>query len=339
MSSAPSRPRRPTVPAVGGRRPRPRGARRPGLDAQPARVRARDLGIVIGTLPTGPANAITDVDGVLVGHATIVRGEGALKVGEGPVRTGVTAVLPRQDIWYTSVFAATYTLNGDGEMTGTHWIRDLETLAHPLLITNTGSIGAVHDAAIAYMTERHPKRDWGFLPVVAETWDGTLERRARPARPEGAGLRGARRRPRRPGGRGQRRRRHRHDLLPLQVRHRHLVAEAAGRRRRLHRRRAGAGQLRRPRPAAHRRRAGGPRDSRGDARHQVECRHRRGPRGIGDRRRRHRRAAVVASAGADGPAGVARPGPHRHRVGQHQRRHHPGVLDRQRHPDERDRRG
>ena len=59
-------------------------------------------------------------------------------------------------------------------MTGTHWIRDLETLAHPILITNTGSIGAVHDAAIAYMTERHPKRDWGFLPVVAETWDGTL---------------------------------------------------------------------------------------------------------------------------------------------------------------------
>jgi D-aminopeptidase len=145
-----------------------------GLDAQAGRVRARDLGLVIGVLPTGPHNAITDVDGVLVGHASIVRGAGALTVGSGPVRTGVTAVLPRKDIWYTSVFAATYTLNGDGEMTGTHWIRDLETLAHPILITNTGSIGAVHDAAIAYMTERHPKRDWGFLPVVAETWDGTL---------------------------------------------------------------------------------------------------------------------------------------------------------------------
>jgi D-aminopeptidase len=142
--------------------------------AQAARVRARDVGITIGSYPTGPLNAITDVAGVLVGHATIVRGAGALKVGAGPVRTGVTAVLPRQDIWYTSVFAATYTLNGDGEMTGTHWIRDLETLAHPILITNTGSIGAVHDAAIAFMTERHPKRDWGFLPVVAETWDGTL---------------------------------------------------------------------------------------------------------------------------------------------------------------------
>lgn len=144
------------------------------IAAQTARVRARDLGITIGSYPTGPLNAITDVAGVLVGHATIVRGDGTLAVGTGPVRTGVTAVLPRPDIWYTSVFAATYTLNGDGEMTGTHWIRDLETLAHPILITNTGSIGAVHDAAIAFMTERHPKRDWGFLPVVAETWDGTL---------------------------------------------------------------------------------------------------------------------------------------------------------------------
>lgn len=148
---------------------------RPDVSAQSGpRRRARELGITIGTIPTGPNNAITDVDGVLVGHATIVRGTGALRVGEGPVRTGVTAVLPRKDIWYTSVFAATHTLNGDGEMTGTHWIRDLETLAHPILITNTGSIGAVHDAAIAYMTERHPARDWGFLPVVAETWDGTL---------------------------------------------------------------------------------------------------------------------------------------------------------------------
>jgi D-aminopeptidase len=145
-----------------------------GLDAQTGRVRARDLGIVIGSYPTGPHNAITDVDGVLVGHATVVQGEGPLRVGAGPVRTGVTAVLPRADIWYTAVFAATHTLNGDGEMTGTHWIRDLETLAHPILITNTGSVGAVHDAAIAFMTERHPKRDWGFLPVVAETWDGTL---------------------------------------------------------------------------------------------------------------------------------------------------------------------
>ena len=142
--------------------------------AQSGRVRARDLMIVIGTLPTGRLNAITDVAGVLVGHATIVRGDGALKIGEGPVRTGVTAVLPRKDVWFNGVYAATHTLNGDGEMTGTHWIRDRETLMHPVLITNTGSVGDVHAAEIAYMTERHPSRDWAFLPVVAETWDGTL---------------------------------------------------------------------------------------------------------------------------------------------------------------------
>ena len=142
--------------------------------AQAARVRARDLNVVVGTLPTGRLNAITDVAGVLVGHATIVRGGGRLKVGEGPVRTGVTAVLPRRDIWFNGVYAATHTLNGDGEMTGTHWIRDRETLMHPVLITNTGSVGTVHEAEIAFMNERHPSRDWAFLPVVGETWDGTL---------------------------------------------------------------------------------------------------------------------------------------------------------------------
>jgi D-aminopeptidase len=142
--------------------------------AQGVRVRARDLNVVVGMLPPGPLNAITDVGGVLVGHATIVRGDGPLKVGEGPVRTGVTAVLPRRDIWFNGVYAATHTLNGDGEMTGTHWIRDRETLMHPVLITNTGSVGTVHEAEIAFMNERHPTRDWAFLPVVAETWDGTL---------------------------------------------------------------------------------------------------------------------------------------------------------------------
>lgn len=144
------------------------------VDTQPSRVRSRDLGIVTGTLPPGSLNAITDVAGVLVGHATIIRGDGRLKVGEGPVRTGVTAVLPRADVWFNAVYAASHTLNGDGEMTGTHWLRDRETLAHPILITNTGSVGTVHEAEIAYMNERHPARDWAFLPVVAETWDGTL---------------------------------------------------------------------------------------------------------------------------------------------------------------------
>ena len=138
------------------------------------RVRARDLGITIGTMAPGPLNAITDVAGVIVGHSTIRRGDGQLRIGEGPVRTGVTAVLPRKDIWFNAVFGATHTLNGDGEMTGIHWIRDLETIAHPILITNTASVGSVHEAAMAYMNERHPGRDWGFLPIVAETWDGRL---------------------------------------------------------------------------------------------------------------------------------------------------------------------
>ena len=142
--------------------------------AQSPRVRARDLGLVFGSMTPGPLNAITDVAGVLVGHATVVRGNGTLRVGQGPVRTGVTAVLPRKDIWFNAVFGATHTLNGDGEMTGVHWIRDLETIAHPIIITNTASVGSAHEAAMAYMNERHKGRDWGFLPIVAETWDGRL---------------------------------------------------------------------------------------------------------------------------------------------------------------------
>jgi D-aminopeptidase len=137
-------------------------------------MRARDLGVSIGVMTPGELNAITDVGGVLVGHSTIVRGNGPVRIGDGPVRTGVTAVLPRKDIWFNAVFGATHTLNGDGEMTGIHWIRDLETIAHPILITNTVSVGSVHEAAMAYMNARHPGRDWGFLPIVAETWDGRL---------------------------------------------------------------------------------------------------------------------------------------------------------------------
>jgi D-aminopeptidase len=136
------------------------------------RVRARELGIVTGELAPGPLNAITDVEGVLVGHETIVRGDGALEVGKGPVRTGVTAVVPHVGVWKAPVLAATHTLNGDGELTGTHWVRDLETLAHPVLITNTVSVGAVHDAAIAYAIEKHG--GGSYLPVVGETWDGQL---------------------------------------------------------------------------------------------------------------------------------------------------------------------
>jgi D-aminopeptidase len=138
------------------------------------RHRARDLGIVIGKYPTGKWNAITDVPGVLVGQTTIVRGSGPLHVGEGPVRTGVTAVFARKDIWSNGVFAATFALNGDGEMTGTHWIQDLETLNYPITLTNTGSVGGVMDAVTQYAAAKHPEHRWDYLPVVAETFDGNL---------------------------------------------------------------------------------------------------------------------------------------------------------------------
>ena len=138
------------------------------------RHRARELGIAVGKYPTGQWNAITDVPGVLVGQTTIIRGSGPLRVGEGPVRTGVTAVFPRKDIWSNGVFAATHALNGDGEMTGTHWIRDLETLNYPIMLTNTGSVGGVMDAVSEYTTAKHPEHQWDYLPVVAETFDGTL---------------------------------------------------------------------------------------------------------------------------------------------------------------------
>ncbi len=138
------------------------------------RLRARELGIVVGSYPTGRWNAITDVPGVLVGETTMISGSGPLKVGTGPIRTGVTAVLPRADIWSQGVFAATYSFNGDGEMTGTHWIQDLETLNYPIMLTSTGSVGSVDDAVTQYTAEHHPEHKWDFLPVVAETFDGSL---------------------------------------------------------------------------------------------------------------------------------------------------------------------
>lgn len=131
--------------------------------------RARDLGIPFDGTP-GPLNAITDVAGVEVGFATIIEGEGSLVVGEGPVRTGVTAILPRGREAKRGVFAAHFNMNGNGEMTGTQWIDHSGMLWGPVLITNTVSVGDVHAAAIEWMRVR------GFeahtvLPVVAETWD------------------------------------------------------------------------------------------------------------------------------------------------------------------------
>ena len=136
--------------------------------------RARDLGISIGYLPAGPNNAITDVAGVRVGHSTIIRGEGPLVVGEGPVRTGVTVVCPREGFTREDpVFAGSHRLNGNGEMTGLEWIREAGALETPVAITNTHSVGVVRDALVAAEFENRSEEYW-VLPVVAETYDGTL---------------------------------------------------------------------------------------------------------------------------------------------------------------------
>ena len=140
------------------------------------RPRARDLGIVIGTMQPGPLNAITDVAGVGVGHRTLIEGEGPLVVGGGPVRTGVTVVQPHEgDVWAEPVFAAPHTLNGNGEMTGLEWVRESGMLTTPIGLTNTHSVGVVRDALIQDQVRRlgSEASPWG-LPVVAETWDGRL---------------------------------------------------------------------------------------------------------------------------------------------------------------------
>ncbi|HEU4672381.1 MAG TPA: P1 family peptidase, partial [Candidatus Limnocylindrales bacterium] len=140
------------------------------------RPRASDLGITIGRMTPGPRNAISDVAGVRVGHATIVRGDGPLVVGEGPVRTGVTVVLPHDgDVWTQPVFAGCHRLNGNGELTGLEWIRESGLLGGAVAITNTHSVGVVRDALVAQAARRHPGSD-GFwsLPVVGETYDGAL---------------------------------------------------------------------------------------------------------------------------------------------------------------------
>jgi L-aminopeptidase/D-esterase-like protein len=138
-------------------------------------IRARDLGIELRGEP-GPHNAITDVAGVEVGYATLVSGEGPLSVGSGPVRTGVTAILPRgREGVGRPCAAGRFSLNGNGEMTGTAWIDEVGELALPIMISNTHAVGACHTGVIEWVNELHPRlaRQW-LLPVCAETWDGYL---------------------------------------------------------------------------------------------------------------------------------------------------------------------
>jgi D-aminopeptidase len=144
-------------------------------DGRP-RARARDLGITIGRLEPGRHNAITDVAGVRVGHTTLVSGDGALRRGEGPIRTGVTVVVPHDgDVWMEPIFAGSHRLNGNGELTGLEWIRETGMLAGAIGLTNTHSVGVVHDALIeAAVRAEPPNNDFWSLPVVGETYDGGL---------------------------------------------------------------------------------------------------------------------------------------------------------------------
>jgi D-aminopeptidase len=146
------------------------------LDAQ-KKPRARDLGVPFDGTP-GKLNAITDVSGVLVGHTTLISGEGKLQIGKGPVRTGVTAILPRgKDSMNDAVFAGWFSQNGNGEMTGTTWVEESGFLEGPVMITNTHSVGVVRDAVIQWRVahgQPDPTGYWWSLPVVAETWDGWL---------------------------------------------------------------------------------------------------------------------------------------------------------------------
>jgi L-aminopeptidase/D-esterase-like protein len=136
-------------------------------------IRARDLGVPFDGTP-GKFNAITDVPGVEVGSTTIIRGDGPLKVGEGPVRTGVTVVLPRGSKDTHPAYAGWFSLNGNGEMTGTAWVEESGLLEGPIGITNTHSVGLVRDTTIQWQLQHNMSRQPWALPVVAETWDGYL---------------------------------------------------------------------------------------------------------------------------------------------------------------------
>ncbi len=139
-------------------------------------MRARDLGIAIGRGTPGATNSITDVAGVRVGHTTIIRGDGPLAVGEGPIRTGVTVIVPHDgDVWTEPIYAGCHRLNGNGELTGLEWIREAGHLSGPVAITNTHSVGVVRDGIIRHAVRQLPfGTSYWALPVVGETWDGLL---------------------------------------------------------------------------------------------------------------------------------------------------------------------
>ena len=141
------------------------------------RQRIRDLGIVIGSFQPGPLNAITDVVGVRVGHTTLISGEGQLSPGQGPVRTGVTVVMPRDDVWHKKVPAGFFVLNGTGEMTGLSWVAESGFLEYPIALTNTLNIPRVANGVMSWMIKQYPAigiEDDTLTPVIAECDDGRL---------------------------------------------------------------------------------------------------------------------------------------------------------------------
>ncbi len=146
-----------------------------GEPVREKRVRARELGIKIGRMDPGDLNAITDVPGVLVGHKTVIHGKSRENQVKGIARTGVTVVFPSKNIWDDNVYAGSFSLNGNGEMTGLLWVEECGLLSTPIGITNTHSVGIVRDSIISWYFHKEPSStiDW-MLPVVAETWDGYL---------------------------------------------------------------------------------------------------------------------------------------------------------------------
>lgn len=141
------------------------------------RVRARALGLKFGQLQPGPLNTITDVPGVKVGQVTLLRGDGPLQPGQGPVRTGVTVVIPRDDVWRKKVPAGAFVLNGTGEMTGLAWVAESGFLEYPIALTNTLNVPRVANGVISWMLRQYPGigiTDDTLTPVVAECDDGRL---------------------------------------------------------------------------------------------------------------------------------------------------------------------
>src|SRR5919112_2052702 len=243
-------------------------------------MRARELGIRLGDLPPGPHDAITDVEGVRVGHSTIVRGEGPLVVGEGPVRTGVTVVCPREGLARDEpVFAGSHRFNGNGEMTGLEWVREAGTLTTPVAITNTHSVGIVRDALVR------------------------AEIGARPKSTRFCGYRAC--------GGGLRRRGDGYDLPRVQGRYRHGLAPASPRAGRVDRRRPRTGELRAPLYAARGRRAGRACATEGDRPFAFRGRGRdtAGGDGFHNRGPRHRRPAPAHPVSPDREAREHRPRP------------------------------